>query len=124
LLLERAKGIFLSKGRGCGVLQISASDSNVTGIGRALLAAIENGARALGALTIYLGADDHNGSTSLGQKELFPNVLDHVKRIKNSGLCLTCRMDDAGGEEQMLCLLNRNDQRDKADFECGAYEPK
>ena len=39
-------------------------------------------------------------------------------------LCVTCRKDDEDGEEQMLCLLNRNDQRDEPDFECGAYEPR
>jgi len=44
--------------------------------------------------------------------------------VPKPGLCLTCKMDDVGGEEQMLCLLNRNDQRDEPDFQCGAYEPK
>jgi hypothetical protein len=29
-----------------------------------------------------------------------------------------------GGEEEILCLLNRNDQRDSDEFNCGAYEPK
>lgn len=40
------------------------------------------------------------------------------------GLCVTCKRDDEAGHEQMLCLLNRNDQRDEPDFECGAYEPR
>ena len=39
-------------------------------------------------------------------------------------LCLTCKKQDDKGEEEMLCLLNRNDQRDETDFKCGAYEPK
>ena len=39
-------------------------------------------------------------------------------------LCVTCKKDDEGGEVQMLCLLNRNDQRDEPDFRCGAYEPR
>lgn len=40
------------------------------------------------------------------------------------GLCVTCRKDNAGGKEEMLCIRNCNDQKDDTDFECGAYEPK
>lgn len=39
------------------------------------------------------------------------------------GLCVICRkyqIDD--WEENMLCTLNRNDQRDEPDFKCGAFE--
>jgi hypothetical protein len=39
------------------------------------------------------------------------------------GLCLTCKKDNAGGKEETLCTLTRNDQKDEDDFECGAYEP-
>ncbi len=44
--------------------------------------------------------------------------------IPKPGLCLTCRKDNAGGKEEILCVLTRNDQRDDDEFECGAYEPK
>jgi len=44
--------------------------------------------------------------------------------VPKPSLCVTCRKDDEGGEEAILCLLNRNGQRDVPDFECGAYEPK
>ncbi|MHB8844404.1 MAG: UPF0158 family protein [Nitrospirota bacterium] len=44
--------------------------------------------------------------------------------VPKPGLCLTCRKDDAGGTEEILCTLTRNDQKDEDDFECGAYEPK
>jgi hypothetical protein len=37
--------------------------------------------------------------------------------------CLTCRKHDMGGEEYFLCTLNRADQADKDEFECGSYEP-
>ena len=42
--------------------------------------------------------------------------------IPTPGLCVTCRKNTAGGLENILCLLNRNDQRDDPDFACGAYE--
>lgn len=44
--------------------------------------------------------------------------------VPKPSLCVTCKKDEKEGEEQMLCLLNRNDQRDETDFQCGAYEPK
>ena len=44
--------------------------------------------------------------------------------VPKPGLCLTCKTGDAGGKEEILCVLTRNDQKDSKDFECGAYEPK
>lgn len=44
--------------------------------------------------------------------------------VPKPGLCLTCKKDDAGGKEEILCTLTRNDQKDEDDFECGAYESK
>ena len=44
--------------------------------------------------------------------------------VPKPGLCLTCRKDNAGGKEEILCILTRNDQKGDTDFECGAYEPK
>lgn len=39
------------------------------------------------------------------------------------GLCIICRKYQSDDwEENMLCTLNRNDQRDEPDFECGAFE--
>ena len=43
--------------------------------------------------------------------------------ISNSGLCVTCKKNDAGGMEEILCTLTRSDQRGEKDFECDAYEP-
>lgn len=43
--------------------------------------------------------------------------------IKKPGLCVTCRKNmNPGSEDEMLCNLNRNDQKDSKTFECGAYE--
>ena len=39
------------------------------------------------------------------------------------GLCIICRkhqIDD--WDENLLCLMNRNDQRNETDFKCGAFE--
>ncbi len=45
--------------------------------------------------------------------------------VPKPSLCVTCKRDGVGGEEDMLCILNRNDQRDQLDsFQCGAYEPR
>jgi hypothetical protein len=44
--------------------------------------------------------------------------------VPKPGLCLTCRKDNAGGKEEILCILTRNDQKNDDEFECGAYEPK
>ncbi len=39
------------------------------------------------------------------------------------GLCIICRKYQTDDwEENMLCTLNRNDQRDEPDFKCGAFE--
>lgn len=58
-------------------------DMQRKGIGRRLLRALEEFARSSGALTVLLGSDDHVAATSLGGVELFPNVLDKVKTIRN-----------------------------------------
>ena len=41
------------------------------------------------------------------------------------GLCLLCKSyDDTDQEENMLCMMNRYDQRNERDFVCGAFERK
>ncbi|MCP4416877.1 MAG: GNAT family N-acetyltransferase, partial [Chloroflexi bacterium] len=52
-------------------------------IGRALVANLEIEVKKRGGNTIFLGADDENGSTSLANKNLYPNVWEHVANIKN-----------------------------------------
>jgi hypothetical protein len=44
--------------------------------------------------------------------------------VRKPGLGIICKKDDARGKEEILCVLNRNDQKGKKDFECDAYEPK
>ena len=53
------------------------------GIGRALVADLEERVKERGGLTITLGSDDVNYQTSLAGIDLFPNVWEHVAHIRN-----------------------------------------
>ena len=39
--------------------------------------------RARGALTLWLGTDDEDGSTSLSGVDVYPDPLEHLTRIQN-----------------------------------------
>jgi aminoglycoside 6'-N-acetyltransferase I len=58
-------------------------DRQRQGIGRALVADLEAQVRQRGGLTLWLGTDDENNMTSLGGANLYPNVFEHVAKIKN-----------------------------------------
>ncbi|HOU15886.1 MAG TPA: GNAT family N-acetyltransferase [Anaerolineae bacterium] len=53
------------------------------GIGRALVADLEEQVRARGGLTIYLGTDDEDFRTSLSQVDLYENTWEHIANIRN-----------------------------------------
>ena len=53
------------------------------GIGRALVADLEQRVSERGGVTIFLGTDDEDDMTSLGGKDLYPNVLAHLALIEN-----------------------------------------
>jgi aminoglycoside 6'-N-acetyltransferase I len=53
------------------------------GIGRSLVADLEDRVKERGGLTITLGTDDENNQTSLSGIDLFPNVWKYVARIRN-----------------------------------------
>ncbi len=55
------------------------------GIGRALLADLESQVAARGGHTLWLGADDEAGQTSLAGLDLYPDPLAHLARIRNLG---------------------------------------
>ncbi len=55
------------------------------GIGRALVADLEREVTARGATTLYLGADDEDGRTSLSDTDLYPDPLEHLAAITNPG---------------------------------------
>jgi aminoglycoside 6'-N-acetyltransferase I len=53
------------------------------GVGRALVADLEEQVRARGGLTLWLGTDDEDYQTTLSGVNLYPNVWEHVTRIRN-----------------------------------------
>jgi aminoglycoside 6'-N-acetyltransferase I len=53
------------------------------GIGRALVADLEERVKERGGLTVTLGTDDVTGQTSLSGIDLYPHVWEHVAHIKN-----------------------------------------
>jgi len=56
-----------------------------SGVGKALVEALEEQVRQRGGLTITLGSDDENNMTSLSNVDLYENLWDKVKNIKNLG---------------------------------------
>jgi aminoglycoside 6'-N-acetyltransferase I len=55
------------------------------GVGRALVAALENEVRERGGITVTLGTDDDDGRTSLSGVDLYPNVLAHLGQLRDLG---------------------------------------
>jgi aminoglycoside 6'-N-acetyltransferase I len=53
------------------------------GIGRALVADLENQVRQRGGLTLTLGTDDEDNMTSLAGADLYVNTWEHIRNIRN-----------------------------------------
>jgi aminoglycoside 6'-N-acetyltransferase I len=53
------------------------------GIGRALVADLEAQVAKEGGLTLQLGTDDENELTSLSGVDLYPDVWQHIRQIRN-----------------------------------------
>ncbi len=53
------------------------------GIGRALVASLEDAVRARGGVTLFLGSDDEDGMTSLAGVDLYPDLAGHLHEIRN-----------------------------------------
>lgn len=58
-------------------------DAQGRGIGRALVADFERRVAQRGAITVFLGTDDELGWTSLGAVDLYPDVCDHIRSVRN-----------------------------------------
>lgn len=78
------------------------------GIGRALVANFEEQVRERGGLTITLGSDDEDGMTSLANVDLYENLWEQIRNIRNLkghpfefyqklGYIITGVMPDANG---------------------------
>jgi len=58
-------------------------DQQRRGIGRALVADLENLVREKGAMTLTLGSDDQDNMTTLSGVNLYENLWDHIANIRN-----------------------------------------
>jgi len=53
------------------------------GVGRALVADLEDQVRERGGLTLWVGTDDKDNMTTLSGVDLYPDVLKHLAKIRN-----------------------------------------
>ncbi len=58
-------------------------DRRGQGIGRALVADLEEQVRQRGGLTLWLGSDDEDDMTSLAGVDLYPDIVGHLARLIN-----------------------------------------
>ena len=58
-------------------------DQQKRGIGRLLVADLEQQVLQRGGLTLMLGTDDEDGMTSLSGVDLYPNLWQHIANIRN-----------------------------------------
>jgi aminoglycoside 6'-N-acetyltransferase I len=93
-------------------------DRQGQGIGRALVADFEEQVRQRGALTIMLGSDDDDGMTTLSGVDLYPDVWEHIARIRNLkghpyefyqklGYAITGVVPDANGPGKPDILMSK-----------------
>jgi aminoglycoside 6'-N-acetyltransferase I len=88
------------------------------GIGRALVADFEEQVRARGGLTITLGSDDENNMTSLSNVDLYENLWEKIRDIRNHknhpfefyqklGYAITGVVPDANGRGKPDILMGK-----------------
>ena len=58
-------------------------DCQRKGIGRTLVTDLEDRVRERGGHTIRVGTDDEDNMTTLGGMDLYPDVLEHLAKIRN-----------------------------------------
>ena len=59
------------------------SDYQRKGIGRTLVADLEERVRERSGITLWVGTDDEDNMTTLAGVDLYPNVFEHITKIKN-----------------------------------------
>jgi len=60
-------------------------DCRRRGLGRRLIEDFERQVAQRGGHTIFLGADDEDNSTTIGGLDLYPDVLEKLRTIRNRG---------------------------------------
>ncbi|MBL6991131.1 MAG: GNAT family N-acetyltransferase [Bacteriovoracaceae bacterium] len=55
------------------------------GVGKALIEKLEENIKQKGGKTLWLGADDEQGLTSISGKNIYPNLIEHLQSIENIG---------------------------------------
>jgi aminoglycoside 6'-N-acetyltransferase I len=94
------------------------TDLQGKGVGSALVLDLEEQVRALGAITIMLGTDDEDASTSLSNVDLYEDTCSKIKEIKNlkghpytfyqkMGFTITGVMPDANGIGKPDILMSK-----------------
>ncbi|HLO48494.1 MAG TPA: GNAT family N-acetyltransferase [Kamptonema sp.] len=53
------------------------------GIGRSLVANLEEEVRKRGGITLWVGTDDEENQTTLSNVNLYPNIWEHIAKIRN-----------------------------------------
>lgn len=53
------------------------------GIGRSLVTDLEERVRERSGITLWVGTDDEDNMTTLAGVDLYPNVFEHITKIKN-----------------------------------------
>lgn len=59
------------------------ADCRSKGIGKTLVKDLEEYVKERGGLTLWVGTDDEDNMTTLGGINLYPNVFEHIVKIKN-----------------------------------------
>lgn len=59
------------------------SDCRRKGIGRSLVSDLEDRVRERDGFTLWVGTDDEDDMTTLAGVDLYPNVFQHIAKIKN-----------------------------------------
>lgn len=88
------------------------------GVGRALVEDLEEQVRLKGGLTITLGSDDENGMTSLSDVDLYENLWEKIRDIRNyknhpfefyqkMGYVITGVVPDANGRGKPDILMGK-----------------
>ncbi len=94
------------------------SDRRRRGVGRALVADLEERVRERGGITITLGTDDEDNMTTLAGVDLYPNVWEHIASIRNLrghpyefyqklGYVITGVLPDANGPGKPDILMSK-----------------